>query len=177
MVANYQTSITIDQVMDALAAFIKIFLPDGAQVIRAQVNRVAPPPSPFVEIKEIFEVDLNLPYDDFQGKTQITNITASTKIDIQVDFYGAASGDYCKAFKQALRTEWGYNQFPPGVKPLYSDDGRQMPLITGEEQYETRWTLTASLQYNPIVTVPQQSATVLTPTVEPPVDIFDEDIK
>ena len=35
------------------------------------------------------------------------------------------------------------------------------PLVTGEEQYDERWILTASLQYNPIVTIPQQSADAL----------------
>jgi hypothetical protein len=44
---------------------------------------------------------------------------------------------------------------------LYCSDGHQMPLTTGEQQYETRWTLTASLQYNPTVSIPQQSANTL----------------
>jgi hypothetical protein len=29
-----------------------------------------------------------------------------------------------------------------------------MPLITGEENFEQRWTLNAVLQYNPVTTVP-----------------------
>lgn len=167
---NYVASIVVDQVIDALAAFIKPFLPLEATVMRAEVNRVSPPPNPFVELTELLQVDLNLPFDDFQSQNSTINITASTRIDVQIDFYGEASGDYCKAIKSAFRTGWGYSQFPINVKPLYTDDGRQSPLITGEEQYERRWTLTASLQYNPIVTVPTQSANELDATIEVPTD-------
>lgn len=170
MVANYVASIGVDTVIDALAEFLQVFLPPNGEVIRAQVNRVSPPPSPYIELTEILQVDLNIPFEDFLETTQFTNINASKKIDIQVDIYGSDSGDYCAAIKSALRTGWGYAQFPVNVKPLFCDDGRQHPLITGEEQYERRWTLTASLQYNPIVTVPQQSATVLDATIEVPTD-------
>ena len=171
---DYVPSIAVDTVMDALAAFIRIFMPTvipaGSNVIRGEVNRVSPPPSPYVEITELLEKDLNVPFDVFQSDNQTININSSTQIDVQVDFYGALAGDFCKAVKSAFRTEWGYNQFPSTVRPLYSDDGRQMPLITGEEQYERRWTLTASLQYNPVVTVPQPSATILDATIKVPAD-------
>lgn len=167
---NYLVNITVDAVIEALAAFIQPFLPAGALVVRAQVNRVSPPPNPYVVLTELLERDLNIPYDLFEGTAEITDIKSATQIDVQIDFYGDAAGDYCKAVKAAFRAAWGYNQFPANIKPLYSDDGRQMPLITGEEQYESRWTLTASLQYNPVVTVPQQSALELKATVETPAD-------
>ena len=173
MTVNYVASITIDQVIDALQAFIVPLMPAGAQIIRGQVNRVAPPPAPYVELIELLELDLNVPFMDFaETPTNGTaNIDASTRIDVQVNFYGQDAGDYAKAFKQAFRSSWGFNQFPDGIKPLYTSDGNQAPLITGEQQYETRWTLTATIQYNPAVTVPQQSATTLKATDHVPVDL------
>jgi hypothetical protein len=57
-----------------------------------------------------------------------------------------------------------------GIAPLYCDDGQEVPLVTGEEQYERRWALTMSLQYNPIVIVPQQSAEVLSMNILNDVD-------
>ena len=33
----------------------------------------------------------------------------------------------------------------------------QIPLIDGEDQYEQRWKVVASLQYNPILSTSQQS--------------------
>lgn len=167
---NYVPSISVDQVIVALKDFIQPFLPADGTIVRGQTNRVPLPANPCVVLTELLEYDLNLPYDVFERTSQITDIHASTRIDVQIDFYGLAAGNYCKAVKSALRTLWGYGQFPITVKPLYCDDGRQVPLITGEEQYESRWTLTASLQYNPIVTVPQQSATALDSTIEVPAD-------
>jgi len=40
---------------------------------------------------------------------------------------------------------------------LYADDPVQIPLIDGESQYEQRWKLVATLQYNPVLTTTQQS--------------------
>jgi len=156
---NYLSSITIDNVMDALTAFLTPFVP--GQIVRAQVNQVALPPSPCVVLTELLEVDLNKPHSDGCIGDGTAIIYAHSRIDVQIDFYGPSAGEYCKAVKSAFRTDWGVSQFPANIVPLYTDDGRQMPLITGEEQYEWRWTLTASMQYNPTVTVPQQSADVL----------------
>lgn len=174
---NFVASVTVDNVMDAIKEFVLLFMPIPAkgcdprgQVVRAEQNRVPLPPAPCAVLTELFGDEMNVPYDVFDGIEQITTINASTKIDVQVDFYGEIGGDIMKAVKQAFRTEWGWLQFPANIKPMYTDNGRQMPLTTGEDQYLRRWTLTASLQYNPAVTVPQPSATVLKATVHTPVD-------
>lgn len=157
---QYVVSIAVDAVIDALGAFLQPFCP-GATIVRAQVNRVAPPESPFVELTEILQVDLETPAGaNDKPNSQIT-VTSPKRIDIQVDFYGPLSGDQCAAVKGIFRTSYATAQFPAGIAPLYCSDGNQAPLITGEEQYETRWTLTASLQYNPTVSIPQQSANKL----------------
>lgn len=63
--------------------------------------------------------------------------------------------------KSAFRTPYGVAQFPYGIAPLYTDEGHEAPLFTGEEQYERRWALTCSLQFNPILVLPTQSADTL----------------
>ena len=160
MTANYISSITVDQVIDALQSFMQPFM-QGGLVVRGQTNRVALPSSPCAVLTELFQDDLDIPYQNYDGNVGITTISGPTKIDIQIDFYGTAAGELCKVIKSVFRSQWAYDQFPANIRPLYTDQGRQAPLITGEEQYESRWILTASLQYNPIVTVPQQSADVL----------------
>lgn len=159
MTAPYVASIAVDAVMVALGAFLRPFMPAGAQIIRGQVNRTSPPPSPFVQIREILEVDLSTPVVT-NDAAQI-NITSPTRIDIQIDFYGPSAGDYCKAVKGVFRSYYATAQFPANIQPLYCTDAHQSPLITAEQQYETRWTLTASLQYNPTVIVPQDYASAL----------------
>lgn len=161
--AQYVVSIAIDDVITALGAFLQPFA-GTSQIIRAQVNRVSPPTGAFVELTELMTVDLETP-----TATTILGGTASTiygpkRIDVQVDFYGPSSGDQCNAVKSIYRSVYGATGWPDGIKPLYCSDGHQSPLITGEEQYESRWTLTASLQYNPTVSIPQQSANQLAVT-------------
>jgi hypothetical protein len=156
----YTPSLAIDDVIDALGSFIQLFV-GTAEVIRAEVNRVAPPAGPFVELTEILSVDLETPHVWNDTVAQTSAIKGPARIDIQVDFYGPSAGDWCKAVKGTFRTSYAASQFPANIQPLYCSDGIQSPLITGEEQYEVRWTITCSLQYSPIVTVPQQSATAL----------------
>jgi hypothetical protein len=158
---QYIPSILIDAVIEALGAFIAPFVPGGTPITRAQVNRVAPPNSPFVELREILQTDLETPTSTNSTEFEQAQITTPTRIDVQVDFYGPAAGDWCKAIKAVMRSQYAPAQFPDGIAPLYCSDGNQAPLVTGEEQYENRWIITCSLQYNPDVFVPQQSATAL----------------
>ena len=167
----YTSSITIDQVIDALKTFLTPFVPD-AQIVRAQVNRVAMPSNPCVILTEMTQTDLSVPFTEYYPDDDAATILGPTKIDVQIDFYGAQSGEYCKAVKTAFRSHWGFSHFPDNIKPLYTSDGIQSPLTTGEQQYESRWTLTAYLQYNPIVTVPQQFADVATVHATVPADVI-----
>jgi hypothetical protein len=166
----YTSSINVDQVIDALADFLAPFVP-GAQIVRAQVNRVAMPSNPGVVLTEMLQVDLSVPATEYQPDAGTATIEGPTRIDIQIDFYGEQAGEFCKTVKTAFRSHWGFSHFPANIKPLYTSDGIQTPLTTGEQQYESRWTLTASLQYNPIVTVPQDFADVLVPNKVLPVDV------
>jgi hypothetical protein len=156
----YVPSIAIDSVIEALGAFIQPFV-GTTQIIRAQVNRVAMPPGAFVELTEIASTDLEVPRQWYDETNSQRDIIGPKRIMIQADFYGESSGDWCAAVKTVWRTAYAVAQFPAGIAPLYCDDGHEMPLVTGEEQYLRRWALTCSLQYNPIVIVPQQAADTL----------------
>ena len=167
----YTASITVDQVIDALAAFLAPIIP-GGQVVRAQVNRVALPANPCAVLTELLQVDLSVPATDYQPLANTATIYGPSRIDVQIDFYGAQAGEFCKTAKTAFRSHWGFAQFPANIKPLYTSDGVQAPLTTGEQQYESRWTLTASMQYNPTVTVPQEFADEAYPNQLVPVDVI-----
>lgn len=163
---NYVASVTVDNVIAALGAFLAPFVP-GAQVVRAQANRVAMPSNPCVILTELLQVDLSVPDTTYAPSTDSAAIKGPSRIDVQIDFYGVQAGEFCKTFKTAFRSHWAYTHFPAAIKPLYTSDGMQSPLITGEQQYESRWTLTASMQYNPVVTVPQDFADTLALSVTP----------
>jgi hypothetical protein len=166
----YTASISVDQVIDALVAFLAPFMP-GAQIVRAQVNRVALPSNPCAVLTELLQVDLSVPATDYQPLANTATIYGPSRIDVQIDFYGAQAGEFCKTVKTAFRSHWGFAHFPANIRPLYTSDGVQSPLLTGEQQYESRWTLTASMQYNPTVTVPQEFADVAYPALVIPADV------
>jgi hypothetical protein len=163
--------ITIDQIIDALADFIQPFV-DSAEIIRAQVNRVPFPNAPCVVLTELLTVDIDLPYMQQSATTQTADLKGSKRCDVQIDFYGEQAGDYCTKLMLAFRTGYAFDQFPSNIKPLYTSDGIQAPMISGEEQWQPRYTLTVSLQFNPSVTVNQQSAIELDATVYNPVDLW-----
>lgn len=166
---QYISSIAIDTVIEALGAFIQPFV-GTTQIIRAQANRVAMPVGAFVELTEISSIDLEVPRQWYDGANAQKDIIGPKRIMIQSDFYGESSGDWCAAVKTVWRTPYAVAQFPIGIAPLYCDDGHEAPLITGEEQYERRWALTMSLQYNPLVRVPQQAADTLKMNIVDDVD-------
>ena len=156
----YLSSIAVDAVIEAVGAFIQPFV-GSVQIIRAEVNRVAPPNGPFVELTELLQADLEYPRSWYVDEWQQRNVIGHKRIAIQADFYGPLSGDWCACVKQAFKTAYAVALFPAGIAPLYTDDGHQAPLITGEEQYLRRWTLGLQLQYNPVVVIPEKSADVL----------------
>jgi len=150
-------SIVLDQIIDALGAFLEAFV-DGAQIIRAQTNRAPMPSGPFVLLTELLAVTIERPTTTWDGEHNIIAIYSPTRSDIQIDFYGPAAADQCLAVQAAMQSDWSFDQFPANIRPLYTSDGIQSPLVSGEQQWEGRWMLTVSLQYNPTVPLPQQFA-------------------
>lgn len=145
-------SITIDNAIAALADFLDPLMPTGTQIVRAQTNRVAMPPPPCIVLTEMGQYDLATTRNTYDMVTG-ADFQRSTRIDVQIDFYDGQAGEMCNTAKTLLRSSYGPDNFPDNIKPLYCSDGIQAPLITGEEQYEARWTLTASMQYNPVINV------------------------
>lgn len=157
----YVASIAVDAVCEAIAAFISPFLALNTPIIRAYDNRTAPPTDPYVELTELLQVDIETPSATYDATNQQLDIASPKRIDVQIDIVGANAADQCAAIKGIVRTPYAAAMFPTGVAPLYCDDGRCNPMITGEQQYDYRWTLTISCQYNPTVALPQQSAITL----------------
>jgi hypothetical protein len=156
----YVPSIAVDAVITALIGFLQPFV-GSTQIVRGQVNLVSPPPGAFVKVTEINRVLLETPWVAGSKANAQINITGPMRLEVQVDFYGLTAGDQAAAVQAVYRTSYSVSQFPAGIAPLYCTDAHQSPLTTGEEQYEARWTLTASLQYDPVVYIPLQFATAL----------------
>lgn len=155
-------SITTDiaevDVFTAMLAFLTSFLPTGTQVIQGQNNLAAMPLGGFVCMTSAGIDRLSTNVDTYTSSAQTKSILTPTRYDMQLDFYGPSAQIWCMQASALFRDQYATDNMPANIQPLYADNPLQMPLIDGEDQYEERWKLTASLQYNPLTTIGQQSA-------------------
>ena len=154
-------SITEDQLFDALGVFLTPFLPVGGTIFKSQVNRVAQPADPSIELTPILRIALQKPVSTYDPNALTQTVCEPTRLDIQADFRGENMGDVARAVKTAWRSIYGPSalQSAAGTKnvaPLYCSDEVQSAFVTGERQYAERWTVTLTLQYNADVTLAQE---------------------
>lgn len=94
----------------------------------------------------------------------IMNLRQSTRLEVQIDIHGPASGDNAQILSTVLRDELAIELLAQSgfdVTPLYADSPRQIPFLNGEHQVENRWIVSTSLEVNPTVSWPQQFASSL----------------
>jgi hypothetical protein len=161
-------NISETQLFTALRAVLLTIV--NCEVVRAPVNRVAMPKLAFVSLTPISNIALSTNVTTLTGAS--TSIKRSSQFTIQIDCYGAGAGDRATAIAILLRSQYGCDQLAASgfdIQPLYAGDARQMPIVDGEAQYELRYSFDAVLQFNPVLTTPQDSATALR------VGVFDVD--
>jgi hypothetical protein len=155
------------QIYVVVQAFLQTITGLGQSlVIQGLPNRTAmPPASPgFVsmQIGRTKRLRTNVvTWDTTIDDPTSIQIEQGTEVQMQVDFYGSAAGDWCVAFEALWRDETGCLALEPVGDPLYTDEGQLAPLEDDEEQYEQHWTITGILQYNPVVSPPMQFADTL----------------
>lgn len=168
--------LTEEMILTDLRSVLLGLLPDGWEVIRTQDNQVPQPVGPdFLTMTPIRRerIATNVDTWDYLGDAPtVLDIEQSTKLTIQLDVYGPQADDVVQIVSTVFRSGSGCAMFEAlghGIDPLYSGDPLQKPFINGEAQYENRWSVDIALQANPIVTVPQDFADALSPSVHAPI--------
>lgn len=154
------SSITETNVFTVLRAFILTIV--TCEVIRLPNNRTPMPLGAFVAMSPGANIPLSTNVTAYAATTK--GVERPSQLSIQIDCYGAGSADMATAISTLLRDPYACDQFSASgfdIAPLYAGDAHQMPLVDGEAQYEERWTFDAVLQFNPILTAPQDSAIAL----------------
>jgi len=149
-----------DDLFIKLRAFVLALYPSGMEVIQGLGNNVPMPAGPFVCMTALNQRALSTNHESYDVTLQRV-VTRPTEYSIQVDCYGDQASNVATTLSTLWRDPYGCDAMEPIAAPLYASDPIQMPLVNGEENYEHRWTFTALLQFNPSVTVPQQSADTL----------------
>jgi hypothetical protein len=169
-------SIPQSAVYTALGNFIMAVLGLAqSNVVQGFDNRVPMPVGPFVNMAAVSMKRLRTNVDTIGGALgddpSSFMLEQGTQVDIQIDVYGPASCDSANILTATLRDNVGCLALAPNCQPLYADDPIRAPLTNAEEEYEDKWIVLARIQYNPVITTPVQSATVLGP-----VNIVDAEV-
>ncbi|MVW80178.1 phage neck terminator protein [Bordetella sp. 02P26C-1] len=160
-------SVTEDQMMDALAAFLRGItgLSEG-HVVRGLANRVATPKGDHIVVTPIRADQLSTArttYNDpWPASAGTMTVHRPVRWSAQVDCYGVAAHDHAVAAAMMLRTDYACQQFASlAAQPLDASDPLMTPFQSGEHEHVERWTFNATFQANMALTVAQQFADTL----------------
>lgn len=160
---------TVTPAQDLVYTDVKAFVVaqlglDPAQVVKGYGNRIAMPKGPFVVLTIVNMTRLATNENTWDPTDVAPTATAhkqSVQVVMQVDVYGPAAGDQAAILSTLFRDEVACDAFL-NCQPLHADTPVRAPLDNGEDQYEDRWLVALNLQYNPVVSTPQQFADILT---------------
>lgn len=119
------------------------------EVVQGWSNNVPMPSPPFISMRILGERALATNEAEYDlAQNQATKIQ-SVEVSMQLDFYDCPEN--ARIFNNLWRDMHASDRLEK-CQPLYSDDPKHMPITNSETQYESRWVVTAYLQYNPAVT-------------------------
>lgn len=155
-------SVTQSMLYTALRAFLLGLV--ACPVLQSQQNRTAMPTGDFILMTGLGTPGLSTDKTTFvPGGSNPGNEThsRSTQWNVQLDCYGPDAADMAALIATTFKTDFAAQQFALAaieIQPLYANDPRQMTIVDSEQQYEPRWVVELALQYNPVVTLPQDYA-------------------
>ena len=162
---TYQISITEDNIFTAVRNWLITCL--NGEMVQGWTNRVSTPAGDFVVmsglVKEVLSSNTRLYEDPVDPEATGFQVNKqSVDYHIQLDVYGPSAGDSASILSAAFHSDRAYPFFaaqtPPGIAPLYMEDPKQSPIVTGEQQYDQRWTMVIHLQFKPAITDVQEFA-------------------
>jgi hypothetical protein len=153
MIAPLQTD-----VFTTVRTFLLSLFPT-VEVIHGLGNGTPTPLNGFIAFTPLFMSRVNTNENSFQDPTPTTGTkksAAGIQYTFQIDCYGNDSANWAAEISTMWRDEYACTIMGNTCQPLYADEPKMMPLISGEQNYVQRWTITAELQYNPITTTPME---------------------
>lgn len=140
-------------IFTSLGGMLQTLFP-GVEVTRGLQNRVAMPKGAFINMTPLRQTRLATNETTYNGTSQKT-LTNFKRFDVQVDFYGPSAADQANSFETVFRDDWACSALGPLTTPLYCADAVQGALTNEEKQYEARWIVVASVEFNPDTVLPQ----------------------
>lgn len=147
-----------DSIFIAVRAFILSLI--DCEVVQGLGNRVPTPKGGYIAITAGRQTRLSTNVSSDNG-VDTRSVLKATAYALQIDCYGPLSSDWATIIETMWRDPYGCNALAPDMAPLYCDDPTNLPLVDGEDEYEQRWMISATMQFNPVVTVVQEFASAL----------------
>lgn len=149
-------SLTEEQILTGLRAFLLAVCPEGTEVVQGQDNRVPMPAAAnFIVMTPAQRVQLSTTATEYDASAGTKEVSRSTSLHFQLDIYGPSASDITQVITTLFRDAYGAAFLADyGLGALYCDDGQQMPLVTGEDQWLQRWMMRGVLQTNLGVMIP-----------------------
>jgi len=140
-----------------IRSMLMVIVP-SVEVVRGLGNDVSMPTGPFISMTATgmrrLATNRHI-YTDLDPLVGTVANEQSTALEIQVDCYGPASADWANSVVTMWRDQYATNLLRPiGAAPLYAEDPRMMALENSSKNYEERWIVLLTLQYNPQTVTP-----------------------
>lgn len=123
------------------------------EVIRGYQNNASVKTGGFITMNVLFSERLATNVTRTKGIGNDTKDSRQdSKIAIQLDFYGELSSSWAQIISTMWRDEYAVNAMKDTLAPLHTDTARMIPIVSAENQYNERWTLTVYAHYQPVTT-------------------------
>lgn len=152
----------IDLLIPLQAFLMEITGLDIDHVLKGQQNHTPMPLENFIYMTPLRQVGLStnrMMYDDngvFGEGKQLNSRT--TQWPCQIDCYGEGAANLATIIATLTRSDYSCEWFKANggiLSPSHCTEPHQTTMITGEQQYEDRWTMEFVAQYDPVVTTRQ----------------------
>ncbi len=159
-----------DAILTAVRSFLTSVLPTSVQVVAGLDNQAPMPTGDFIVMTLASMERLSYSMDSYSYTAASGSALASMtpwRVEIALDIYSPNGQQYAALLAGLLRSEYGTDNFPAPVVPLYCSDPKQLPLITAGENWLQRWRMELSAQVNGTVTLATETADQLQIGLEP----------
>lgn len=137
------------------ALLLGLFHLKGDQVVRGYSNNVPLPKNDFILMNIIHEQPLSTNSNNYSKEVGNVEVIQSVEIQMQIDFYGESSANNARVFCNLWRDFYSCEHLIH-CQPLYCDNLQYLPFTNEKSEYEERYTVTAHLTYNPVITHEQE---------------------
>lgn len=169
---SFTSSITEQQVLTALGNWLTTLLPAGTAIQQGQQNGIPQPLPPSCIMTPVTRFRFSQNVDTWANNDTVNTIQVmtDTRYDVQLDFYSvdSAASENAQTFAALWRDDYAYEALiSSGVGVLYASAPLNLAeYVNDSKQYERRWTVTASMEIQPVIDVPAQFSNAVQVQIE-----------